>query len=795
MTHSNNSYKPQGSKFHIRKELQKYLKYWYWFVLGIGAAIIGGIFYLRYTTPIYSAAASIIINQETSNNGGSEMPDLGFATGLKTNNLEKELAILRSRRIMHDVVKALNLNLTFFVDGQVRDVELYKNVPFSLKVLKLKEENDEGIGGESFKISLDRNNTLKITNLKTFETISAKPGTSIDLGFGNVVIQPKEGVESFSNITMRISEVDEVAARYRGGLKLIQERENSNVIQLVLEDPVVEKAKDVIDQLIFEFNRDAIEDKNLIAGNTANFINERLDIINDELEYVESGKEEFKESNRLTDIKAESQLFVQTASDYNKQRQEIGTQIELVNAMLDYLSDSERAELLPANLGIEEGAINQKIAEYNDLVLERNRIMKSSTELNPMVIRINNNIDQIKANIFQSLQRLSKNLQISQNEVSRQMRSIGSKILAVPSQEREYRGIERQQSIKEALYLYLLQKREENSLALAVTAPKAKIVDSAYSSGYIVSPKSKSVLLGTVVLGFFIPFSIIYIRNLMDNKIRKRGDLEEITREISIVGELPRVKDKSELVITENDRSMLAEAFRFLITNLQFLLLKSRNTQKSAKILVTSTIKGEGKTFTALNLAITLANTEKKVLLVGADLRNPKLHQYLSKATKNIGLSDYLANKDLNLESLIGKSKFHKNLSILPSGSIPPNPSELLRQPKLDGMFKKLEENYDYIVIDSAPSMLVTDTFLINKYADLTLYIIKAGYTDKDLIAYPVEAKRGGSIPKINFILNNVQQVDLGFGNKYGYGYGIGKKSVFNWRNHAALQRILKILS
>ena len=783
MTYSNkNSFRPQVNKFNLRKELQKYLKYWYWFVAGVGISVIAGLFYLRYSTPVYSATASIIINQETSNNGGSEMPDLGLATGLKTNNLEKEIAILKSRRLMHEVVKALDLNITYFVEGQVRDVELYNENPFSLKILKVKDKGEGNFEGGSYKISLNQKDQLKITNLRTLKSIKTTPGTPVDLGFASVVIIPKEGLETFSDITMNFSEVDRVASGYRRGLKIIQEKENSNVIQLVLEDPVVEKAKDVLDQVIFEFNRDAIEDKNLIAGNTANFINERLDIINDELEFVESGKEEFKESNRLTDIQAESQMFVETASDYNKKRQEIGTQIELVNAMLDYLSTSSNSELLPANLGIQEDLVNQKIAEYNDMVLERNRIMNSSTELNPTVIRINNSIEQVKSNILLSLQRLSKNLQISQAEVSRQVRSIGSKILAVPSQEREYRGIERQQSIKEALYLYLLQKREENSLALAVTAPKAKIVDSAHSSGDIVAPKSKSILLGTIVLGLFLPFSVIYVKDLVDNKIRKRSDVEELTREISIVGELPRVKEKRELVIQENDRSMLAEAFRFLITNLQFLLLKSRSVHKGGKILVTSTIKGEGKTFTALNLAITLANTEKKVLLVGADLRNPKLHNYLKKGEKRTGLSDYLASNDLILEGLIGRSKFHPNLSILPSGTIPPNPSELLRQHKLESMFKKLEESYDYIVIDSAPSMLVTDTFLINKYADLTLYIIKAGHTDKDLIEYPVEAKRTGSMPKINFILNNVQQVDLGFGNKYGYGYGVPKKPVFSWK-------------
>ena len=780
-TKPNNYIRPQVAKFNLKKELHKYLKFWYWFVVGTIISVVVGFFYLRYTTPVYSANASIIINQETSNNGNSDMPDIGLVTGLTTNNLDKEIAILKSRRLMREVVKSLNLNITYKVEGKVRDIELYKDLPFTLKILKLNDELQKESG--SFKIDLSEKNKLLITNLKTQKIKKAQAGSPIDLEFANVVILPNKGVENFSNLIMNFSDIDKVAAHYKNILNVGQEKEGSNVIVLNLQDPVHKKAVDILDQLIFEFNRDAIEDKNLIAGNTANFINDRLDIINDELEYVESGKEEFKENNRLTNIETESEMFVQTASDYNQKRQEIGTQMELVNAMLDYLSSSSNSELLPANLGIQENGVNQQISEYNNLVLQRNRIMQSSTELNPSVIRINNQLDQIKANILQGLQRLRNNLQISLNDINRQVRSIGSKILAVPSQEREYRGIERQQSIKEALYLYLLQKREENSLALAVTAPKAKIVDSAHSSGYIVSPNSQSVLLGTLVLGLFIPFSIIYVRSMIDNKIYNRLDIEELTRDISIVGEVPRVKDKKELIIEENDRSVLSESFRFLITNLQFLLLNSIKTDKGGKILVTSTIKGEGKTFTALNLAISLANTGKKILLLGADLRNPKLQKYVGDKQKNKqGLSDFLASEDICLDTIIHRSMLNQNLDILGSGSIPPNPSELLRQNKLGSMFRELELQYDFTIIDSAPSMLVTDTLLLNKYADLTLYLVKAGYTDKELLEYAMEAKKSGRLKNLNFILNNVQKTEFGFGNKYGYGYGEQKKHVINWK-------------
>ncbi|MCP9199587.1 polysaccharide biosynthesis tyrosine autokinase [Gramella sp. GC03-9] len=777
----NNSVRQQVRKFNLRKELQKYLKYWYWFVIGVILSVIGGVTYVRYSTPVYSASASIIINEESGSGSSSEMLDVGLAAGLKTNNLEKEIAILKSRRLMKRVVKALDLNISYYIEGQVRDVELYKDLPFDLKILKFNENEEQGTGGGSFEISYSKGK-LSIIDLSNLKEVRASPDSPIDLGFTSVVIHPENGVENFSPIIVNFTDLEKAADRYRTRLQVFKAENNSNVINLVLEDPVVEKAKDVIDQVIFEFNRDAIEDKNLLVGNSANFINDRLDIINDELEYIESGKEEFKESNRLTDIQSESQMFVQTASEYNQKRQEVGTQLELVNAMLDYLSSSSNSELLPANLGIQESAVNSQIAEYNDLVLQRNRIMKSSTELNPAVISINDNVTQIKSNILQSLQRLRNNLQISQNDLSRQVQSIGSKILAVPSQEREYRGIERQQNIKEALYLFLLQKREENSLELAVTAPKAKIVDNAFSSGFIVSPNSRSILLGSVILGLFLPFSVIYVRDLLDNKIRNREDVEEITRDISIIGELPAVKNKEDLQIEHNDHSMLSEAFRFLITNLHFLLVNSDDQSKGKNILVTSTIKGEGKTFTALNLALILSYNDKKVLLVGADLRNPKLNEYQKNKSTGRGLSDYLANAEQDIRNLIKTSKFNPNLEILGSGSIPPNPSELLRQKKLDTVLTDLKKEYDYVIIDSAPTMLVTDTLLLNKYADATLFVIKANFTDKDVLNYVLESNKRGVMPNVSFILNNVSKSDLGFGNKYGYGYMNSKKSAFQWR-------------
>ena len=320
--------------------------------------------------------------------------------------------------------------------------------------------------------------------------------------------------------------------------------------------------------------------------------------------------------------------------------------------------------------------------------------------------------------------------------------------------------------------MFLLQKREETSLSLAVTAPKAKIVDAAYSSDEPVSPKPKIILLAALVLGLLIPFLYIYLKNLLSNKIQDRNDIEAVTKEIPIVGEVPSIAKKESDLIANNDRSVLAESFRILHTNLQYLLINAGDKFEGNTIFVTSTVKGEGKTFVAFNTALTLAYSGKKVLLVGADLRNPQLQRYESEARSYLGVSDYLVNDDLDLNNLITTSKAHESVHLLASGTIPPNPSELWRRKKAATFFKELEGKYDYVIVDTAPCMLVTDTFLINQYADITLYVTRAGYTEKKLLNFALDAKKDGKLKNISFVLNDVKAANFGYGNKYGYAYG-----------------------
>ncbi|WP_010229637.1 GumC family protein [Gillisia marina] len=770
------------NKMNLRKELYKYLKHWPLFLFCLLLFGAAGYLYLKYTTPLYSAKATIIINGDSKKGDGSAIfSEMGLINGIGASDIVNEIAIFNSKRLMEDVVKSLNIHIQYFIDGQVQEIEIYENLPFDLQVLKLDNDKLKAKGDTSFEISKDGESYV-IIDTENQKTYRVEDGTPVNLGFTTIAFLPNQKTKKVkmpSNIIVKFSNIEKVASHYRGKFNISQLEKSSGFLELELNDPVKEKARDILDQIILEFNRAAIEDKNLIAGNTAKFINERLAIINGELDSVETGKEAFKERNQLTDIQAESQMFIQNASDYNQRRQEVGTQLELSNAMLEYISSISKSELLPTNLGISEGGVNNQINEYNDLVLQRNRILTGSSEKNPVILRLNSQINQIKGNVLQSLKNMRSNLQIAQEDLNRQASSIGSQIYAVPSLEREHRGIERQQNIKETLYLFLLQKREENSLSLAIIEPKAKVVDSAYFSKSAVSPNAKNIYLGTVILALFIPFSIIYIREMLDNKVRGRNDIETYSKEIPILGTIPKIT-KNNAIVLNNDRSIIAESFRILITNLQYLLAKFKNESQGIVLMVTSSLKGEGKTFTAVNLALTLAQSEKKVLLVGADLRNPQLSSYFGKISNQYGLSDYLVNNNLHLKNIITQSTLNPQLDLLSSGTIPPNPFELLKLDKIGKMFLELKEMYSYIIVDTAPSMMVGDTFLITKYANLVLYIVRAGHTEKESLEFPLDSKQLQKLPNVSFVLNDVKLANLGYGNKYGYGYGETKKKFWS---------------
>lgn len=779
------------SELSIRETIEQYTRYWYLFVIGVLIALSVAYTYLRYSTISYLSTGSIIIKDEKA---GGEAEELAAFSGLggilskfKSNKIENEIAILKSKRIIKEVVTAINLNIIYESIGTIKTTELYEYKPFQVQYLRFNDTlNEKTFSIPKLYFEIQNESQFKVYNeSKTIEgTFSF--GTKVDLPFGNITVIPNldnpAKFASYFSKTVGVSylDIDTVSLSFQTQLKVVNDVSNSNVVTISLVSPVRNKAEDFINELVFQYNRDAIDDRGQVAKKTSDFIDTRLEIITKELDSVETNKETFKSSNRLTNIEAQAQLILENASDFEKRQFNVNTQLELANTMIEYMEDSSFNDLLPANLGIDGGDISASVNNYNELVLQRNRLLKSSTAKNPVVVNVNNQIEEIRQNILNTLKNTTNSLKVSLRDLNFQESVLNSKLSKVPTNEKIYRGIERQQVIKEQLYLFLLQQREEAAISLAVTAPKAKVVDKAYSSKAPVSPKKSIIYLGALLSGLLVPFLFLYSRQLLNNKISNRRDLENRLPYLNLIGEIPKLKKDEEQLIKLNDRSILAESFRILRTNLQYLFInKLDKAHKSNTVFVTSTIKGEGKTFVAFNLALTIALTGKKVVLVGGDIRNPQLHRYLSKEFQNQkGLTEYIIDTTLTIQDITAKSKENENLSIILSGAIPPNPAELLMEYRTKQIFDELRQIYDFVIVDTAPSMLVTDTILINKLADVTLYVFRAGYTEKNLLEFVKDATADGRLTNVAGVLNNVSLSNFGYGNKYGYSYTNEKKSL-----------------
>lgn len=749
----------------LRSEIMKYTKYWPWFLLSVVICLCIAYGYLRYTPKIYNASSKIIIkDSENPSAENAVLSEIGVSASKGKANIQNELAILRSRRLMENTVRNLNLMTSYYAEGQVIDVEIYKDTPVLAHF--------SGKKGSPYLYQVRLNGEeINVFCEETGETFKGRLNTPIDLGFDSVTFYRGADVGGKSQVSMKFSSIGSVVGHYRSKFNVGLSEDRSSILDLSINDRVPQKAEDILEQIVEEYNQDAIRDNKIIAENTTQFINERLDSINIELDAVEQKIENFKEMNSLINIESESQTMVNNLNQYRQRNQDLNIQLDIARSLKDYLIEKNN-QLLPSNLGVEDMGVNELINRYNTLILERNNLLAGSSEKNPLVVDLNKQIDSLRDNLFESLDRLIQNLEVSRSDIQQRISDLQLEVSAVPAKEREFRGVSRPQDIKEQLYLFLLQKREENSISYGVENIKAKIVDKARAGG-VISPNYSSILIGAFLAGLFIPFGIIFVQNFLDNKIRAKRDIEQITNEVSVVGQIPHIDNKDVDLIQKNDRSILAEAFRILTTSTHYIIAGVQNrSENNTTIYVTSTVKGEGKTFIAFNLALTLCEGKNRVLIIGADLRNPQLQRYEEGAKVLKGVSDFIVSDDESIKSYIKQSKLHPNLSIVTSGSIPPNPSELLKNYKIDNMFNELKGLYDYIIVDTAPAMLVADTFLINRFADLTLYVARAGYTEKDLLNFALEAKESGKLSNLSFVLNDVKMSNFGYyGNKYGYTY------------------------
>lgn len=772
----------------LKEILGKYAKHWKWFILALLIAIGLATLYLRYATPLYAAMAKIqILEDENGAAGLQAFQDLDLIGGAK-NKVIDEIELIGSRSNFIQVVQELKLNTSIKVLGNVKNTELYQSPPVNINFIAA----DSTINKSNFDfyLSLSSATTFGYSEEEDAAMKVYAFGKNIATPVGDIVITPN--TSNFKNYTdkklsVSIRPIDLVALGYKDRTQINNTDDKSNILDLRLEDPIQQKAMDIIDALIRIYNNNAIEDKQIIADRTSKFINDRIADISGNLSAVDQDAQNFKTSNNVTDIGAETSINLNAGIGNRQQLAAANNELNMAAQMAELVGKQKSYEVLPAAIG--DGATASTIAQYNQLVLERKRLLQSSGEQNPIILNLNQQINGLKQSLTSSLNSRVDQLSSTVNSLSGQQARYNSKIYSSPANERALRDITRKQQTTEQLYLYLLTKREESQIAVASQAPKSKTIDFAYkASRYPVSPKKNIIYLASLILGLLVPFTIIYAQDLLDSKVHNMNSLEKFTTNTPILGEIPQLSRRDSKLIESEDRSVLAESLRIIRTNLDYLInSKKPHEGKNNVIFVTSSVSGEGKTFLSSNLTMILASTNKKVLLIGADIRNPKIYTFFTggnvdkmkkpSRNKDAGLTEFLHDDTLTSKDIINPMLVYENtIDVVYSGRIPPNPAELLLSKRIKELIDEASENYDYVVVDTAPLMVVTDTLLISDYANHLIYVTRAGVTETNAVGYPLKLKEEGKIKGLCFVVNDVKSANLGYGGKYGYGYGKSQK-------------------
>lgn len=769
-------------EFNLRELIKPYIKKWYWFFISVIFTLALAILYIKYTTPIYQAQSSVLIKdaKKMSNASGDfgVLSGLGGFAGMGTNSIENELEIFKSKKIVEDATRNLKLQVSIFSREKYYDVELYKDTnPFNILVVNEKEDEALPKKPVSIKIKGDKI-TLSSDELKS--NIVTTYNKTVSLPYANFIItknldyRPKKVKNlELNDIYFTYSDFVGTVDAYQQSVNVRLVDKDATVIGLSLAHPNKDKSKDILNGLVDIYNEYAISDKNTESKKTKDFIDERIVLISKELGEVETDKEQFKLDNDILDIPSEARMNMQIYNETRRKGIELETQLEVSKMLLSYIDNQTSTfQILPTNIGLDNPSATSNITAYNKLVMDRNRLLENATPDNPLVKEVSKDLAGLRTAMRESLQQYMTNINATRSQAQRENISSNIEIQKVPKQEKLFRNIERQQQIKENLYLLLLQKREEAAISMAMSDNKARVVDHAYIMKNQVAPKKMMSLLGAFVIGLLVPFLYIYIKELLNDKLISKHDLEKLTA-TPILAEIPRLYKKDGEVIRNNDVSPLAESFRILVTNLNFMLPKDRIAKT---VFVTSTIKGEGKTFVSVNLALALASPTKKVLVIGSDIRNPQLQRY-NPSMKNVkGLSEYLYEDVEEVKDIIHPSGYHPNCDFIYSGVIPPNPTDLLQNGRYSQLLDAVKNDYNFIILDTAPLMLVTDSFLIADTADATVYVTRSEVTQKDFVNFANKNIDSGKIKNVGFVLNDVHKNNFGYGNKYGYGYQAEEK-------------------
>jgi capsular exopolysaccharide synthesis family protein len=762
-------------KLNLRKTVSQYLYKWPWFIASILVFVTGAYIYLRYSVPQFQTKTTLKFDKKTNDLSSAlaDLDNLGIGLG-NADELKSEAAVVNSRPILMQVVKNLNLNVEYFNAGEIKDSQLFLKVPITAKVLNFKDEKFKSSQYTLTKVKEDEF-TLQDEKKKNYK---GKFNTPLQLDFGTVVLQKNPAVafkSDKSEYKIIFSNPIEKVKKLEKTIQVNLPDEKAMLMDISLIGSLPEKSEAILNEVTRQYNIDGQRDKNLQAQNTQEFIDKRLEVITRDLSGVENQKEDFQNRNRIVDLQAQAELALQNTSENTKALLQQQAQLDLLNSLTAEASKGTN-QLMPSNLGLNP-SLEQSISQYNLLLITRNKTLKQATNENPAVVEMNREITALKDIIRDNIREQKETVQSGIAQLQNQINSSNNIIQKVPGQSKVYRGIERQQNLKEQLFLFLLQKREENAINLSVDVPKAKIVNPAFTVDTPVSPKKDIILPGAFFLGILIPFAIFYLLFMLDDKIYSRDDIKERSG-LGILVDIPSLKDSENHLVQKNDFSELAEAFRVLVSNLKFVL----PVKDSAKvIMVTSSVKGEGKTLVSVNLALTLANKNGRALLIGSDIRNPQIQRYDSEPTKRKGLTEYLYDDSVNVEELIHTSATNPSCDIIYAGTIPPNPQELLSNGRYQKLIDQMSSQYAYIIIDSAPLMLVSDTLSIADTADATLYVVRSGVSRNILIDFANDLVRESKLTNVSFIINDVSKRAGGYGYNYSYGYGYSNKDNKSW--------------
>lgn len=776
--------KPTDDFIRIQDLWSMFVPKWYWFAISLFITLTIAVLYLLSTPPIYTRTAAILVkdNSKSSSSTGatSDFSDLGI---FKSNtNINNELLTLKSPTLMTEVVNRLGLNETFTVRKGLKNVDLYKVSPVTITFCNKVEVplsfSIKFLSKEAFAIS-----ELEISGEDTWETLSAQMGDSIQTSAGIMIVSPaQEFTDAFIGTSVRYvrGSVRATADIYANALVAELGNEDATIINLSINGTSIRKAEDILNTLIEVYNENWIRDKNQIAVSTSQFISDRLGVIESELGHVDENISSYKSEHLLPDVQAASSLYMAQSAENKKELSMLNNQLSTAQYIRRELNTKQLDQTLPANSGIVSANIETQISEYNNLVLDRNRLIANSSEKNPLVKNMASSLQSMQRTIIQSVDNLIVSLNTQIRSLRRQEEATTNRLASNPNQAKYLLSVERQQKVKEELYLYLLQKREENELSQAFTAYNTRLITAPRGSMFPTAPRKMNILLVAFAVGLLVPAVGIFMKENMNTKVRGRKDLENLS--IPLIGEIPQYsgtkkkwwefkhrkrQDMKTTVVNEGNRNIINEAFRVLRSNMDFMASKD---SKQHVFVLTSFNPGSGKSFLAINIAMSFAIKKKKILVIDGDLRRRTVSSYVDSPDK--GLSNYLNNQVGNWKEIIVPYKGYTNLHILPIGTVPPNPTELLEDSKLATLIEALRPEYDYIFIDCPPVDIVADVQIIEKWADRTLFVVRSGLLDRSMLSELENMYTGKRFKNLSMILNGTESTGGRYGYRYGYHYG-----------------------